>query len=64
MSRPPKTPVGRVCQMGELPLRPVGEERPSHCGGCRRRLDALHEGGALLEEGGGVPLCGVSSGGG
>ena len=51
MSRPPKTPVGRVCQMGELPLRPVGEERPGHCGGCRRRLGALHEGGALLEEG-------------
>ena len=53
MSRPPKTPVGRVCQMRELPLRPVGEERPGHCGGFRRRLGALHEGGALLEEGGG-----------
>ena len=26
--------------------------RPGHCGGCRRRLDALHEGGALLGEGG------------
>ena len=23
MSGPPTTPVGRVCQMGELPLRPV-----------------------------------------
>ena len=40
--------------MGELPLRPVGEERPGHCGGCRRRLGALHEGGALLEEGWGA----------
>ena len=27
-----------------------------HCGGCRRRLDALHEGGVLLEEGWGY--CG------
>ena len=54
MLRPPKTPVGCVCQMGELPLRPVGEERPGHCGGCRRRLGALHEGGALLEEGWGA----------
>ena len=26
---------------------------PVLCGGCRRRLDAVHEGGVLLEEGGG-----------
>ena len=25
---------------------------PGHCGGCRRRLDALHEGWVLLDEGG------------
>ena len=24
---------------------------PGDCGGCRCRLDALHEGGVLLEEG-------------
>ena len=24
---------------------------PGHCGGCRRRLDALHEGGVPLDEG-------------
>ena len=32
-------------------LGPVGGGRPGHCGGCQRRLDALHEGGVLLEEG-------------
>ena len=26
---------------------------PGLCGGCRRRLDALHAGRVLLEEGGG-----------
>jgi len=37
--------------MGELLLRPVGADWPGHSGGCRRRPDALHEGGVLLEEG-------------
>ena len=37
--------------MGELLLRLVGGDRPGDCGGCRRRLDALHEGGVLLDEG-------------
>ena len=46
-----KTPVVWVCRMGELLLRPVGGGRPDESGGYRRRLDALHEGGALLDEG-------------
>ena len=29
---------------------------PGDCGGCRRRLGAMHEGGVLLEEGWGY--CG------
>ena len=37
--------------MGELLLRPAGEGCLGHCGGCRRRLDALHEGWVLLDEG-------------
>jgi len=46
-----ETPVGCVCQMGELLLQPVGADCPGHCGGCRPCLDVLHEGGVLLEEG-------------
>ena len=46
-----RTPVGWVCQVGELLLQPVGGGWPGHCGGFRRRLGALHEGGVLLEEG-------------
>ena len=46
-----ETLVGWVCRMGELLLRLVGGGRPGDCGGCRRRLDALHEGGVLLDEG-------------
>ena len=42
--------------MGELLLGPVGGDRPGHCGGGRRRLDALHEGGVPLDEGWGY--CG------
>ena len=45
-----------MCRRGELLLGPVGEGRPGHCGGGRRRLDVLHEGGVLLEEGWGY--CG------
>ena len=37
--------------MGELLHRPAGGGCPGHCGGLRRRLDALHEGGVLLDEG-------------
>jgi len=37
--------------MGELLPQPVGGGCPGHCGGCRHRLDALHDGGVLLEEG-------------
>ena len=37
--------------MAELLLQPVGADTPGHCGGLRRRLDALHEGGVLLDEG-------------
>ena len=37
--------------MGELLIRPVGGGWPGHCGGFWRLLDALHEGGVLLEEG-------------
>ena len=51
-----ETPVGWVCRRGELLLGPVGGDRPDDCGGYRRRLDALHEGGALLDEGWGY--CG------
>ena len=46
-----ETLVGWVCRMGELLLRLVGGGRPGDCGGYRRRLDALHEGGVLLDEG-------------
>ena len=46
-----ETLVGCVCQTGELLLQPGGAGCPGHCGGFRRRLDALHEGGVLLEEG-------------
>ena len=42
--------MGWVYQVGEL-FRPVGGGGPGRCGGCRRRLGALHEGGVLLEEG-------------
>ena len=38
--------------MGELLLRPAGGGWPGRCGGCRRRLGALHEGWVLLDEGG------------
>ena len=38
--------------MGELLLRPAGGGRLGRCGGCRRRLGALYEGGVLLGEGG------------
>ena len=51
-----KTLVGWVCRRGELLLGLVGGGRPGDCGGCRCRLDALHEGGVLLEEGWGY--CG------
>ena len=37
--------------MAELLLQPVGADTPGHCGSLRRRLDALHEGGVLLDEG-------------
>ena len=37
--------------MGELLLRPAGGGWPGRCGGCRRRLGALHEGWVLLDEG-------------
>ena len=37
--------------MGELLLQSAGEGLPGHCGGCRHRLDAMHEDGALLDEG-------------
>ena len=47
-----ETLVGWVCRMGELLLRPAGADWPGHCGGCRRRLDALHEVWVLLDEGG------------
>ena len=43
--------MGGGCQVGALLLQPVGGGRPGHCGGLRRRLGALHEGGVLLEEG-------------
>ena len=46
-----ETLVGWVCRMGELLLRLVGGGRLGGCGDCCRRLDALHEGGVLLEEG-------------
>ena len=46
-----ETLVGWVCRRGELLLGPVGGGRPGDCGGYRCRLDALHEGGVLLEEG-------------
>ena len=29
----------------------LSEGCPGYCGGCRCRLDVLHEGGVLLEEG-------------
>lgn len=38
--------------MGELLLRSVGGDRPGLCGGFLHRLDELHEGGVLLDEGG------------
>ena len=37
--------------MGELLLRSVRGDRPGLCGGFRHRLDELHEGGVLLDEG-------------
>ena len=37
--------------MGELLLQSAGVGCPGHCGGLRRRLDALHEGWVLLDEG-------------
>ena len=46
-----ETLAGWVCRMGELLLGLVGGGRLGDCGGCRCRLDALHEGGVLLEEG-------------
>ena len=50
-----ETSVGCVCQMGELLLRPgVGAGPVSVVASGvvgMRRLDALHEGGVLLEEG-------------
>ena len=46
-----ETLVGWVCRRGELLLGPVGGGRPGDCGGYRRRLDALHEDGVLLDEG-------------
>ena len=51
-----ETLVGWVCRMGELLLGLVGGGWPGDCGDCCRRLDALHEGGMLLEEGWGY--CG------
>ena len=50
-----ETSVGCVCQMGELLLRPGGGAGPVSVVASgvvgMRRLDALHEGGVLLEEG-------------
>ena len=50
-----ETSVGCGCQMGELLLRPGGGGGPVSVGASgvvgRRRLDALHVGGVLLEEG-------------
>ena len=42
---------GWVCRVGELLIRPAGADCRGHCGGCRHRLDAMHEDGALLDEG-------------
>ena len=36
---------------GRTAASPVGADTSGHCGGLRRRLDALHEGGVLLDEG-------------
>ena len=44
--------MGWGCRIGELLLQSAGEGLPGHCGGVRRRLGALHEGGVLLGEGG------------
>ena len=46
-----ETPVGCVFRMGELLLQSAGGGSLGHCGGLRRRLDALHEGWVLLDEG-------------
>ena len=47
-----ETPVGCVFRMGELLLQSAGGGSLGHCGGLQRRLDALHEGWVLLDEGG------------
>ena len=44
--------MGWGCRIGEPLRQPVGADCPGHSDGCQRRLDALHEGGALLDEGG------------
>ena len=36
--------MGGSAGWGELLLQPAGGGWPGHCGGCRRRLAALHEG--------------------
>ena len=40
--------------MAELLLQPVGADTPGHCGGLRRRLDALHEGWGATGRGSGA----------